>query len=246
MGDDTKHAKSVLSGRCPQSTPATLSHLSDGHVEVRTTRGGASAIATPWLRQTHLPNITSGALVILGNLEVNSRHPHRQRHYPTYNETPRGSFSTIASLYPMPMRLHRYRHRFRDSNNHRRLIAGDVLAADATGTAIAVSYSNGVLTLSSTDTLADYQAVLNTITFQSSSDNPTDFGAAATRTIEWVVTDLNRESSVPQTLTLSVNASNDAATATAQDVSATRDRSSARRRFPGKATPTTTASPIFL
>ena len=67
-------------------------------------------------------------------------------------------------------------------------IAGDVLAADATGTAIAVSYSNGVLTLSGADTLADYQAVLKTITFQSSSDNPTDFGAAATRTIEWVVT----------------------------------------------------------
>ena len=101
-------------------------------------------------------------------------------------------------------------------------IAGDVLAADATGTAIAVSYSNGVLTLSGADTLADYQAVLKTITFQSSSDNPTDFGAAATRTIEWVVTDLNGESSVPQTLTLSVNASNDAPTATAQDVSATR------------------------
>jgi hypothetical protein len=101
-------------------------------------------------------------------------------------------------------------------------IAGDVLAADATGTAIAVSYSNGVLTLSGADTLADYQAVLKTITFQSSSDNPTDFGAAATRTIEWVATDLNGESSVPQTLTLSVNASNDAPTATAQDVSATR------------------------
>jgi len=54
-------------------------------------------------------------------------------------------------------------------------IAGDVLAADATGTAIAVSYSNGVLTLSGADTLADYQAVLKTITFQSSSDNPTDW-----------------------------------------------------------------------
>jgi Ca2+-binding RTX toxin-like protein/type III secretion system FlhB-like substrate exporter len=94
-------------------------------------------------------------------------------------------------------------------------LAGDVLNADVTGTAISASYLNGVLTLSGADTLADYQHVLTTVTFASSSENPTNFGANAARTIQWVVTDLGGASSVPQALALTVNASNDAPTVAA-------------------------------
>jgi VCBS repeat-containing protein len=89
-------------------------------------------------------------------------------------------------------------------------LAGDVLDADSTGTAITVNYLNGVLTLSGADTLADYHQVLTTVRFASSSDNPTNFGTDTSRGIQWVVTDLGAASSVPQTLTLAVNAANDA------------------------------------
>jgi Ca2+-binding RTX toxin-like protein/type III secretion system FlhB-like substrate exporter len=94
-------------------------------------------------------------------------------------------------------------------------LAGDVLNADVTGTAISASYLNGVLTLSGADTLADYQHVLTTVTFASSSDNPTNFGTDSARGIQWVVTDLGGASSVPQALALSINASNDAPTVAA-------------------------------
>ena len=54
--------------------------------------------------------------------------------------------------------------------------AGDVLAADITGTSISASWNaaNETLFLSGSDTLAHYQQVLRTVTFSSSSDNPTD------------------------------------------------------------------------
>ena len=42
---------------------------------------------------------------------------------------------------------------------------GDVLAANTSGTSITQSYSAGTLTLSGVDTLADYQTVLRTITY---------------------------------------------------------------------------------
>jgi microcystin-dependent protein/N-acetylneuraminic acid mutarotase/lipopolysaccharide export system protein LptA len=68
---------------------------------------------------------------------------------------------------------------------------GDVLAANTTGTSIAASYNSSTetLTLTGADTLADYQQVLESITFQSTSLNPTDFGADPTRTVTWTVND---------------------------------------------------------
>ena len=58
------------------------------------------------------------------------------------------------------------------------LLAGDVLAATTAGTSITANYNTatGVLSLTGTDTLAHYQAVLDSVTFSSSSHNPTNSG----------------------------------------------------------------------
>src|ERR1700733_6734573 len=60
---------------------------------------------------------------------------------------------------------------------------GDVLAAATAGTSIAASYNSATetLTLTGTDTLADYQRVLDQVTFAAPGGNPTDFGAATHR-----------------------------------------------------------------
>jgi lipopolysaccharide export system protein LptA len=69
--------------------------------------------------------------------------------------------------------------------------AGDVLAAVTTGTAITASYNaaTGVLSLTGTDTLAHYQQVLDSVTYSSTSANPTDYGADLSRTLSWQVSD---------------------------------------------------------
>ncbi len=68
---------------------------------------------------------------------------------------------------------------------------GGVLSAVVTGTAIAFAYNAAteVLTLSGTDTLADYQAVLRSVTFSSTTPDPTNAGANPVRTISWTVDD---------------------------------------------------------
>jgi hypothetical protein len=68
---------------------------------------------------------------------------------------------------------------------------GDVLNTNISGTAITASYNNATetLTLSGTDTLADYQAVLRLVTFTSTSQNPTDSDADPSRTVSWAVND---------------------------------------------------------
>jgi lipopolysaccharide export system protein LptA len=68
---------------------------------------------------------------------------------------------------------------------------GDVLAANTTGTAITASYNSTTETLSLTgsDTLAHYSQVLDSVTFASTSGNPSDFGSFPTRTVTWVVND---------------------------------------------------------
>jgi len=68
---------------------------------------------------------------------------------------------------------------------------GDVLSANTASTAITASYNSATetLTLSGTDTLADYQSVLDAITFTSTGSNPTDSGADPTRTVTWTVND---------------------------------------------------------
>jgi Domain of unknown function (DUF4347)/FG-GAP-like repeat len=93
---------------------------------------------------------------------------------------------------------------------------GDVLAANTAGTSITASYdsTNERLVLTGTDTLADYRTVLDTITFNSSSDNPTNYGSNPTRTVTWVLNDGSTSSAVSTapTETITITAINDAPT----------------------------------
>ncbi len=73
-------------------------------------------------------------------------------------------------------------------------VAGDVLTANTTGLpSIIASYNGatGVLTLSGSDTLADYQAVLQSVTysFNPSDGDPTADGSSDSRTVDWSITD---------------------------------------------------------
>ncbi len=85
---------------------------------------------------------------------------------------------------------------------------GDVLSANTAGTAITASYnaSAEMLILSGSDTLADYRSVLNSVTFNSTSLNPTDFGAVTSHQVTWVVNDGSASSglSTPATTTVSI------------------------------------------
>ena len=84
-------------------------------------------------------------------------------------------------------------------------LAGDTLAATTTGTSIIASYNaaTGVLSLSGSDTLAHYQQVLDSVTYASSSQNPTNSGADKSRTVSWLVND-GTLNSAAQTTTVSV------------------------------------------
>ena len=66
-----------------------------------------------------------------------------------------------------------------------------------------------VLTLSGTATVAQYQAALESVTFSSSSHNPTNFGTDTSRSISWVVSD-GPQSSNLATTTINITAVNDA------------------------------------
>ncbi|MGK7889350.1 MAG: DUF4347 domain-containing protein, partial [Leptolyngbyaceae cyanobacterium] len=70
---------------------------------------------------------------------------------------------------------------------------GDALAVDTSATNITANYdtNTGVLTLTGTDTLANYQTVMRAVTYVSSSDDPTE--SSATRTITWSVTDADSD-----------------------------------------------------
>jgi len=83
---------------------------------------------------------------------------------------------------------------------------GDVLNADTTGTAISANYdaAHGTLTLTGTDTLADYQHVLANVSFSSTSPNPSNDGANPARTISWSVTDGNPTNAISATVTSTV------------------------------------------
>ena len=87
---------------------------------------------------------------------------------------------------------------------------GDVLAANVAGTCITASYNAATetLTLSGSDTLAHYQQVLDSVTFSSTSPNPTNSGARrASRTVSWAVRiDGGAASSAAQTATVSITA----------------------------------------
>src|SRR5262249_49292536 len=94
--------------------------------------------------------------------------------------------------------------------------AGDVLAANTAGTSITASYDSATetLTLTGSDTLADYRTVLDSITFNSTSDNPTNYGSNPTRTVTWVLNDgaSSFNLSTAQTETINITAINDAPT----------------------------------
>ncbi|MEO6842281.1 MAG: tail fiber protein [Bradyrhizobium sp.] len=68
---------------------------------------------------------------------------------------------------------------------------GDILGFDASGTTIFGRYtqSTGTLTLTGADTLADYQRVLRTLTFDTANADPTDHGADPTRIITFTAND---------------------------------------------------------
>src|SRR5262249_12336910 len=74
---------------------------------------------------------------------------------------------------------------------------GDHLTADGisngTFNNISVSYNSSAetLTLTRSDTLANYQFLLDHVTFNPTSDNPTDFGSNPTRSITWEIPDAN-------------------------------------------------------
>jgi len=69
------------------------------------------------------------------------------------------------------------------------LFTGDVLGANTAGTVITASYSAGVLSLTGSDTVAHYTQVLDSVTFHSTSANPTYYGTDTSRGLTWQVND---------------------------------------------------------
>src|SRR5262249_35845197 len=84
---------------------------------------------------------------------------------------------------------------------------GDVLAASTVGTNITASYntSNETLTLSGMDTLAHYQNVLDTVSFASTSSNPTNSESKPSRQITWVLNDGGAPNNLSTAVTTTVN-----------------------------------------
>ena len=84
--------------------------------------------------------------------------------------------------------------------------AAEILAVDVTGTAITANYDDttGELTLSGSDTIANYQQVLRTLTYDNTSQNPT----TNARVVEVVVNDGDTDSATA-TATITVDAVND-------------------------------------
>src|SRR5262249_56208380 len=92
----------------------------------------------------------------------------------------------------------------------------EVVGLSTAGTSISGSYdsANERLVLSGSDTLAHYKSVLDSVTFNATGDNPTDYGSDPTRTITWVVKDQLQVGNPPVTETVSITAINDAPTLT--------------------------------
>src|SRR5262249_41247529 len=109
---------------------------------------------------------------------------------------------------------------------------GDVLAADGVSNGdivlpgsitISVSYDSAseTLVLSGLADLADYQSILDQVTFASTGGNPTNFGSNPTRTVTWTVADESNLPSATQTTTVSIAAVNDPPTLTGPAASVT-------------------------
>jgi Ca2+-binding RTX toxin-like protein len=94
-------------------------------------------------------------------------------------------------------------------------VSGDTLNfANQNGITGSYDSSTHMLTLSGSASLANYQAALQSVTFSSASDNPTNFGANASRTISWQADDgsANNHASSIVTSTINVTGVNDAPT----------------------------------
>ncbi|MDP2678795.1 MAG: DUF4347 domain-containing protein, partial [Rhodoferax sp.] len=77
------------------------------------------------------------------------------------------------------------------------VVAGDVLEfADQNGITGSYNASTGVLTLSGTATLAHYQTALRSVSFRSTSEDPSVGGTRTTRDVQWVVTDVSGADSI--------------------------------------------------
>jgi hypothetical protein len=90
--------------------------------------------------------------------------------------------------------------------------AGDVLSATTSG-GVVQSYSNGVLTLSGVASAAVYQAILRSIAYSFSGDDPNVGGSDATRSISFSITDVLNAVSTPVGVTVSITAADDVAVA---------------------------------
>ena len=90
--------------------------------------------------------------------------------------------------------------------------AGDVLSADTGATGIVATYNSGTQTLTLTGgaSMADYQSVLQQVTFASTSENPANDGGNLTRTITWEIRDNYDVASTTVTTTVNVTSVNDA------------------------------------
>ena len=82
-------------------------------------------------------------------------------------------------------------------------VAGDALAVVTAGTSINANYNaaTGVLTLTGTDSTAHYQQVLRSLTFSSTSDDPTINTTRPSRSLTYSVTDANSDGAGAQTTT---------------------------------------------
>ena len=102
--------------------------------------------------------------------------------------------------------------------------AGDLLSfANQNGITGAYNAASGVLTLSGTATVAQYQAALRSVGYSSSSDNPT--ASSASRSISWVVNDgaAVNNLSAPATSTITLASVNDAPGAASSTITIAED-----------------------
>jgi hypothetical protein len=79
-------------------------------------------------------------------------------------------------------------------------VAGDLLAVTTVG-GISASFSGGVLTLSGVDSVANYQQVLRSLVYSSSSDDPTVDTTRPGRSLTLSVTDANSDGAGARTTT---------------------------------------------
>ncbi len=89
-------------------------------------------------------------------------------------------------------------------------VAGDQLTFTAVaGITGGYNPGTGVLSFTGTASEASYETLLRSVTFSSTSDNPTNFGANPSRTITWTVNDGTQDNAVLATSTVNITPVND-------------------------------------